>query len=276
MEDEVDDPYPLHTACRLGDAVLVRELISQGHMVNDGNFDLVQPLHEACFLGKIDCVRELLEAGAEVDGSKIDGSTPLCDACSSGHVECVRLLLERGANVNPQLLLTSPLHEAVLRDKHECAQILVDAGANLNHSDCHFGTPLHAAVYKKSINCIKILLKAGCDVNYTWILTTPLHLAARQLHLAARQLDDEIVSLLLEFGADPRMTNDSDLKARDMVPTSTSHIKQQLLYWEENPRSLKFLCRQIIRECLGRSRLQHTDKLHLPSLLEEFVLYKYL
>ena len=51
----------------------------------------------------------------QVNCRNIDGATPLCDACSSGSVECVKLLLENGACVNPQLLLSSPLHEAVLR-----------------------------------------------------------------------------------------------------------------------------------------------------------------
>lgn len=51
----------------------------------------------------------------QVNGRNIDGATPLCEACSSGNVECVKLLLQHGAYVNPPLLLSSPLHEAVLR-----------------------------------------------------------------------------------------------------------------------------------------------------------------
>ncbi|WAQ96982.1 ASB13-like protein, partial [Mya arenaria] len=99
--------YPLHAACAKGDAALVNDLIHAGHQVNETNFDLVQPLHEACFRGSIECV----------NGRNIDGATPLSDACSSGSVECVKMLLTNGADVNPQLLLSSPLHEAVLRGK---------------------------------------------------------------------------------------------------------------------------------------------------------------
>ena len=63
------------------------------------------------------CSSYLLIFIIQVNGRNIDGATPLCDACSSGHVEVVQLLLENGAVVNPPLLLTSPLHEAVLRGK---------------------------------------------------------------------------------------------------------------------------------------------------------------
>ncbi|XP_060551395.1 ankyrin repeat and SOCS box protein 13-like isoform X2 [Ruditapes philippinarum] len=238
-------------------------------MVNDGNFDLVHPLHEACFHGNIECVQELLSAGATVDCRNIDGSTPLCDACSSGNVDCVKLLLKSGANVNPKLLLSSPLHEAVLRDKVECAQLLVDAGANLNQTDCHFGTPLHAAVTKGSLKCLVLLLKAGCNVNCIKILNTPLH-------LAARQQDIDAVSVLLQFGANTNMTNNYDLTAKDMVPSSTSSIRQILQQWECNPRSMKFLCRQVIRQCLGQNGLRQVHKLNLPNLLTDFLLYEYI
>lgn len=60
--------YPLHTACAKGDVKVARYLVSQGHFVNDTNFDLVQPLHEACLSGSEECVRFLLEAGAQVFG----------------------------------------------------------------------------------------------------------------------------------------------------------------------------------------------------------------
>lgn len=258
--------YPLHDACREGETAVVQQLIEGGHQVNHSNFDLVQPLHEACFRGHIDCVRLLLLAGANVNGRNIDGATPLCDACSSGHVEVVQLLLENGAVVNPPLLLTSPLHEAVLRDKWDCAQALVDRGANLDKTDCHFGTPLHAAVYKRSLQSAKVLLKAGCNVNPVKVLNTPLH-------SAARQQDTPMVLLLLEFGASVTLTDNSGLTASGCLPSATSELKQILFYWESNPRSLKHLCRLRIRQFLGSKRLYVISQLTLPKLLLEYLKY---
>lgn len=244
----------------------MRRLLAEGVSANHCNFDFVQPLHEACFYGKEECVQILIEAGAQVNGRNIDGATPLCDACSSGSEECVRILLENGAFVNPTLLLSSPLHEAVLRDQWRCAELLVAAGANLNHTDCHFGTPLHAAVYKSSVNCVRVLLRAGCNVNSVKILNTPLH-------VAARQQDQQIVSLLLDFGANPYMKNNFDQSPRSLVPSATSGTWKLLQFWESHPRDLKFLCRQAVRQSVGVVKLRHLDKFQLPRQLTDYLMY---
>lgn len=126
----------------------------------------------------------------QVDARNIDGATPLCHACCSGSVECVKLLLRYGANVNPALnLLTSPLHEAVVRgkdlpflvttliknnilpnllnaitlslDRLPVIHILIEAGANIEMNDLHYGTPLHVAAFKDNSDAAMLLLKAG-------------------------------------------------------------------------------------------------------------------
>ena len=66
---------------------------------------------------------------------------------------------------------------------------------------------------------------SGCNVNCIKILNTPLH-------LAARQQDVEAVSILLQFGAKTTMTNNYDLTPKDMVPSSTSSVRQIIQLWE--------------------------------------------
>ena len=62
-------------------------------------------------------------------------------------------------------------------------------------------------------------------MNAVKILSTPLH-------YAARQQDVIMVTLLLEFGANTSMTDNDGKTAREVVPSSTSKLRQFLLHWE--------------------------------------------
>ncbi|XP_022316000.2 ankyrin repeat and SOCS box protein 13-like [Crassostrea virginica] len=258
----------LHKAVESNDCERLCQLIEAGHSVNREGIDLIRPLHEACFRGHQECVRILLENGAEVNARNIDGATPLCDAASSGHLDIVQLLLDRGAYVNPPLLLTSPLHEATLRDKWETVEVLAAAGANLNASDCHFGTPLHVAACQGSIKCSKSLLRAGANVNAIKSLNTPLHEAAHRQDLP-------LILLLLACGADATARNNNGLRPHDLVPSSTHPAKRALLQWESQPRDLRHCCRLEIRRCIGAKRLKCVPELPLPKLLQEYLDFRW-
>lgn len=247
---------------------LLLELIEAGHSVNSEGNDLIRPLHEACFRGHGECVRVLLDHGAEVNVRNIDGATPLCDAASSGHVDIVRLLLERGAYVNPPLLLTSPLHEATLRDKWETVEVLAAAGANLNSSDCHFGTPLHVAACQGSIKCSESLLRAGACVNAIKSLNTPLH-------EAARRQDVSLILLLLACGADVTARNNNGLRPDELVLSSTHPAKRVLIQWQNHPRDLKHYCRLVLRRQIGAKRLLFIPELPVPKSLQEYLDFRF-
>ncbi|KAB7498976.1 Ankyrin repeat and SOCS box protein 13 [Armadillidium nasatum] len=92
------------------------------------HYDRVTPLHMACLKGNIQIVNV----------QSIDNSTPLCDASAGGNIECVKILLEAGAWVNPPLLLSTPLHEASLR---EGAKVLLSYGANIYQKDLNGRKP---------------------------------------------------------------------------------------------------------------------------------------
>ncbi|KAJ8318921.1 hypothetical protein KUTeg_004012 [Tegillarca granosa] len=260
----VQHKYPLHKAAQEGRHDIIETLINSGHSVNVSNYDLVTPLHEACFHGKQQCVKALLQHGAEVNSRNIDGATPLCDAASSGNVECVEILFQYGANVNPPLLLSSPLHEAVLRDQWQCVQLLIENGANLNISDCHYGTPLHTAGTLGFTHSAELLLKAGADVNAIKTHNTALH-------IAAHSQDYKMVTLLLRFGASTNAENNSGYRPVELVTSSTSPVKQVLLHWQGNVRRLKELCRFVIRKNINPTRLSLIDQLQLPKLLIEYL-----
>jgi len=54
------------SAAQAGDVVLLRQLLDNGHSINETNYDCVTPLHEACLAGRLECIQFLLVYGANV------------------------------------------------------------------------------------------------------------------------------------------------------------------------------------------------------------------
>ncbi|XP_023555856.1 ankyrin repeat and SOCS box protein 5 isoform X2 [Octodon degus] len=260
------DRSPLHEAASQGRLLALKTLLSQGYNVNAVTIDHVTPLHEACLGGHVACARTLLEAGASVNAITIDGVTPLFNACSQGSASCTELLLEYGAKAQLESCLPSPIHEAASKGHHECLDTLISWGSDVDQDIPHLGTPLYVACVSQQFHCMQMLLYAGADVQKGKYWDTPLHAAAQQSSV-------EIVSLLLEFGADINAKNTEFLKPID-VATSNSVVERVLLQHEATPSSLCQLCRLCIRNCIGRPRLHLMSQLQLPTLLQNFLQYR--
>lgn len=103
-------------------------------------------------------------------------------------------MIDGGVSVNEAtfagLTLLHMCTESVTR-----TEFLLHRGANANISSDVVGTPLHVAVRKKQPDTIRALVTGGADVNFG-DKGTPLHVAAELGFF-------EIVSLLLELGANP-------------------------------------------------------------------------
>nr|KAF6460022.1 ankyrin repeat and SOCS box containing 5 [Molossus molossus] len=162
--------------------------------------------------------------------------------------------------------LPSPTHEAASKGHHECLETLISWGIDVDQDIPHLGTPLYVACVSQQFHCIRKLLYAGADVQKGKYWDTPLH-------AAAQQPSTEIVSLLLEFGADTNAKNTELLRPVD-VAASSSLVERLLLQREVTPSSLYQLCRLCIRKRLGRHRLHLIPQLQLPTLLQNFLQYR--
>uniref|UniRef100_A0A8B9K775 Ankyrin repeat and SOCS box containing 5a n=1 Tax=Astyanax mexicanus TaxID=7994 RepID=A0A8B9K775_ASTMX len=107
---------------------------------------------------------------------------------------------------------------------------------------------------------------SGASVQRGRLMETPLHAAAQRDSLS-------ITKLLLEFGADVNARNLS-LKRPVEVASPGGLTEGFLLLYEATPRSLNQLCRQQIRECLGRTRLHLIPHLPLPTAVIKFLQYR--
>jgi len=173
-------------------------------------------LKRAAFEGNLDEVRSLLDAGADVNAADEYGSGTLL----TFHPEIVTYLLSRGADPNLQTNENgaSVLAGLAFVNEVECVRILLQHGADPNRGRLEsLETPLHHALAgggdTDRTELVRLLIAHGADVNAATrpgIVSCNLWRDARTraetpLHRAAAYAPIEIVTMLLQAGADPAL-----------------------------------------------------------------------
>ena len=177
-------------------------------------------------------VAPLAAAGADVDARSGGGFTPLAFAVRAGHADAVESLLRAGADVNLALPGgAGPLHLAVVNAHYDVALQLLAHGADPT-ADGPGWTPLHQLVWTRrpnrhynnpaafptgavtDLDLARALVAHGADVDarqtaeprdgYRNQLD---RIGATPFLLAAKAVDLDLMRLLLDLGADPRLTN---------------------------------------------------------------------
>jgi ankyrin repeat protein len=233
---------PLMTAARTGRVAVVTSLLAHGAVVDAKLPGGQTALMWAAAEGHTAVVTALIAAKADVTATVPTGLNALLFAIRAGHVETVRVLLKTGLDINAVTAPTktgnklpkrgnSALTLAVENGHFEVASVLLDLGADPN--DLRSGyAPLHILAWIRkpdigedegdpipedhgnvtSEQLIRKLVAHGADVNLR--LTggpsgggrinrkgcTPFMLAADTADLA-------FMKLLVELGADPKITN---------------------------------------------------------------------
>ena len=227
---------PLHWAAAEGHAAVVEALIAGGADIRQRSNAGTTAFMFAVRRGDMRSVHALLAAGADVNEKRPDLATPLLVAIVNGHEDLVDLLLEKGADPNAEggstdlsvqgskarpikITLKTPSYRDQLRD------VGTEGGNGANNS---WGRPLQAAIHVANwhisdefiavnidrMRVIKSLIKHGAEINGRNTDMEPRWSGARyrrrQVGLtpflaAARQADIEVMRLLLEHGADPKM-----------------------------------------------------------------------
>jgi ankyrin repeat protein len=234
---------PLMTAARTGKPGAVKALLARGAVVDAKERRGQTALMWAAADGHAEVVELLLAAGADFRTALPDsGFTPWFFAARDGRSEVIQVLLKAGANVNEALEPrkphakgprkgTSALILAVENGHFQLALDLIQAGADPNDQRSGF-TPLHAITWVRkpargeddgdpaplgsgtltSTHLIRKLVEYGADVNaqlqsgkggpglYNKRGATPFF-------MAAATADVPYMRLLVEMGANPRLTN---------------------------------------------------------------------
>ena len=167
-------------------------------------------------------------APREPDGGEL---TALVYASRAGSIDSARVLLEAGADVNQTTKYGwSPLLAATQNRNYQFAKFLIEHGADVNLANKGGWAPLYIATDNRNLEggdyptrapdmdhleYIKVLLDAGADVNHQVTESTETRTVFTNQWLdeegataflrASQSGDVELMKLLLEHGADPKI-----------------------------------------------------------------------
>jgi ankyrin repeat protein len=162
--------------------------------------------------GALDSVRVLLDAGADINLADPDGSTPLLVSVVNYHFDVAGLLIERGADLNyADIRGRTPLYAAV----------------DMHSPDVSTRPPTKVEDKLDSLAVIKMLLARGASPNAQLIKTIAprgvldgadgtMGPGSTPFLRAARSSDVEVMRILLEKGANPKMKTADDVTAAMM------------------------------------------------------------
>ncbi|KAG9269583.1 dynein axonemal heavy chain 12 [Astyanax mexicanus] len=165
------------------------------------------------FLAVVNGLREnatfLLQNGCSPDCTNEDEDSPLLAAIKNDQYDLASLLLRFNATVDQTgSLQRTALHEASLLGLEDYVYLLLQSGANPNACDASHHTPLGLAAQAGHLNVVEVLLQKGARI---W--SNPQSPEAPSvLFEAAASGNPDIISVLLEYGADPN------------APTHTGHL----------------------------------------------------
>jgi ankyrin repeat protein len=162
------------------------------------------PLIAASRNGDISRVRFLLESGEDVNQRGESGGTPLFYAVGNDHIEIADELLSKGASIEAiddeeRTALFANLSNE--RDSIEMLRFLVNKRASVGHLDKHGMNPLFLAVdIGGSPEKTRFLLEQGVNPNVKSKTDEDFPLL-----IATSWQSQSIVTLLLDYGADPNL-----------------------------------------------------------------------
>lgn len=218
----------LFDAARSGDVSGISALLEQ-HPEKLGARD--QPyehtlLHTAAFAGHLPVVDLLLDRGIDADvREKGDNTYPMHWAAAAGHKDIVRRLADAGGDVvghgddhELEVIGWATCWDGIDQRHREIADFLVSRGAH-HHIFSAMSLGLADEV-RRIVASNPAALSQPMSRNENF---------QRPLHFAVRMKHPEMITLLLELGADPAGTDDSGNTAS--VYANTPEADKPLLHW---------------------------------------------
>lgn len=170
--------------------------------------ELVTEFLTAALKGEATTLKACLERGVDINVTNRQGRTAVTLASLNQKYDCVALLIDAGADINQQdETCFNPFLISCLNDDLKLLRLLLPARPDLTRLTRFGGVGITPASEKGHVEIVRELLEhTEINVNHTNFLGwTPL-LEAIVLNDGGKK-QQEIVSLLLENGANPQMTD---------------------------------------------------------------------
>lgn len=202
-------------------------LIGKGAGVNDRDNLGTPPLETAARAGCIPMMQLLISHGAKINRHDSDGQTPLMGAAMRNQAPAIRFLVAHGASIDtggPTGF--SPLSIALEEGQLDAAYELIEAGAKVNTpASAHRLTPLMvvASELPPQSRDVKVLQKHGpIDVARALLahkakVNTADADGVTALMIAAARDNSQMIGLLIQAGADPRIKSAAGETAHDIA-----------------------------------------------------------
>ncbi|KAL8786267.1 MAG: hypothetical protein Q9213_002862 [Squamulea squamosa] len=235
---QIDNLTPLQFACTEGLLNMVQLLLDHAQrklspsrciaLLNNrddkGKTPLWDIIETARGNPEVEIVRLLLNLGADYMMPNTDGDTPLHIAAYHGHVNFVQMLLEYSSKDGPERFKSfinahndegeTALHRNCTNERPKVTRLLMDHGIDFTISDNNGHNALHRCKAFDNIKTMQVLLEkasaretAGGDAQRSAAFNRFINQADEGysvLYYACLEDNNEMVSLLLEYGADSR------------------------------------------------------------------------
>ena len=247
------------------------------------NYRSYSPLHIASLFGKTDCVKALLEAGASHDDQPIDKNTPLALAVNGGHLDVMKLLLPLGCDVNnADKDFDTPLHYAAYNGMVEGVNLLIEYGANPDVCNRVNTSVLWNAVFRNHTDVVYQLLienvrmeisSRGRDPAPSDVDVYFYGLPKSPLYVAVDKKCRDIVQLLISAGYN--IQKETWLLEGDIPKNhENEELLSILMDHIQTPDRLLTICRNTIRQYLGRNVCKKIERLDIPQHLKNCLALK--
>ena len=268
---------------------LVPMLLEKGAKPKLVNSNGDTPLDAAVRNGNADMVKLLIDAGADINGLTKTG-TPLSRAIINHNYEAMKLLIDAGADVNTlipsQVVSPEKLPDTLLLEytfygndtetffggkrpltDYKALKLLIDAGANVNAKNGRGDAMINN--YHQLIGCpecVKLLINAGANVNTKDIYgITPLHGILMESQFQPEYLDPDLISFLIESGADPYYLAQDRFTAMSIAESAIRFLRKRI---DEGCYSSYRNEPDYINICIANSKKGVDNMLKVVNILE--------
>jgi ankyrin repeat protein len=276
---ESENETPLVKACNSCNLELVEIFIRAGC---DVNYPDSLPLDRLIRHSSVDGVKLLVKSGADIYKEPY-----MSFAAERNELEMMKLLKSYRVPVNrvSSGLGFTALHRACISHDADNApvRLLLGWGSDVNLASVTGDTALHYACQQFNVDKVRLLLAYGADVNTVdmtqlspllAVLTTMCpaddvevyRTLTRLLLAAGARVSAEILNCLqffMPFVLSQSETQEATVAVIDYVKAHAT-----------TPRSLKKLCRIVVRDCLHPDRDRSAAQLGMPPLLQDYLTFK--